>query len=81
LNIDIYRIGLSIVAFQRYFHLYQNRLQLLIIPEELKCGVDYERKRGAMGIEWGFGLLIIDPEAPLRNAYFSCSNRNWSLIE
>ena len=45
----MYRIGLSIVAFQRYFHLYQNMLQLLIIPEELKCGVDYERQAWRYG--------------------------------
>jgi len=60
------RIGLSIVAFQRYFHLHQNMLQLLIIPEELNCGADYEGKCDAMGIEWDSEWLLIELESPLR---------------
>jgi len=45
-------------------------------PEELKCGADYNRKGCAMGIEWGSGLLIIDPESPLRSVYSIYSNKN-----
>ena len=45
-------------------------------PEELKCGADCSQKSGAMGIEWVFWLLLIDPESPLINAYSILSNQN-----
>jgi hypothetical protein len=50
-------------------------LAIIDNPEELKCGADNNRKVGAMGIEWGSGLLIIDPESSLRNAYYIYSNK------
>ena len=44
----VHRIGLSIVAFQHHFHLHKKILQLLIIPEELKCGAQGPRLRGCV---------------------------------
>jgi len=59
------------------FHPTSEYLAIIDNPEELNCGADYSRKRGSMGIEWGFGLLIIDAEWPLINAYSIYSNQNW----
>ncbi len=39
-------------------------LAIIDNPEELNCGADYNRKVGAMGIEWGFEELIIDLKSP-----------------